>query len=262
MAKEITMNASIIAKPVKASFVLRIFLFTAAVLLLSACQPAQPSSVTVNNITLGYSAVAQNATVEDMAAVPATAGGPSWQASSQYRLLTLQGYPVAKHVYKPQIYIYPVADLASANENAAKIVTDLQALLKTRQPGNRLPFLPLINEVQALDVQVQYLDFKNGNGVRYLTQFNQGMVPINNNELIYTFQGLTSDGKYYIAALLPVTIPDLPDNSDVSAKQAEGLVDYPGYISKLVTLLDQKSADSFTPDLEKLDGLIRSLEVK
>ena len=43
--------------------------------------------------------------------------------------------------------------------------------------------------------QVQYLDFKNGTGVRYLTQFDQGILPINNYELVYTYQGLTSDGK-------------------------------------------------------------------
>ena len=64
-----------------------------------------------------------------------------------------------------------------------------------------------------MHVQVQYLDFKSGTGVRFLTQFNNGMAPVNNHDLIYTFQGLTSDGKYYIAAVLPVTHPDLPANS-------------------------------------------------
>ena len=125
-----------------------------------------------------------------------------------------------------------------------------------------MPFLPLFNAQQVMHAQVQYLDFKNGNGVRFLTQFDQAPLPINNFELIYTFQGLTRDGKYYIAAVLPVTHPDLPANNQVAAQQASELNDFPAYLAKTVTWLDQQPAGSFTPDLAKLDALIQSIEVK
>jgi hypothetical protein len=236
---------------------------TAAPLPTQAPTPtAQPTASTSGDFTLSLSGVAQNQTVETVTAVPATTGGPWWEASPQYRLVTLQGYPVANHAMKPQIYIYPAASLASANEAMGKALADLKTLLQTRQTGDKIPFLPLFNSAQVMHAQMQYVDFKSGKGVRFLTQYSQGIYPINNVRLFYTFQGLTSDGKYYIAAILPVTNPDLPATSQVSGKQAEGLQDYPGYISKLVTLLDQKSADSFTPGLDKLDALIRSLEVK
>jgi hypothetical protein len=224
--------------------------------------PTQPSSGALPAVTLDYSAVAQDFTVETVAAQPANAGGPYWDAAPQYRRLTLQGYPVASHLLKPQILVYPVADMPSANEAAAKIAGDLQALLKTRQAGDNLPFLPLFNASQVMHAQLQFLDFKSGAGVRYLTQFDQALLPINNYELIYTFQGLTGDGKYYIAAVLPVTNPELPADSKVSEQQAKELSDFPAYLSKTVSTLNQQPSANFTPGLDVLDALVRSIEVK
>lgn len=223
--------------------------------------PDTPSSESPVEITLDFSDAATNVTIETIPANPASAESPFWEAGSEYRLLALQDYPVAEHMHKPQIFIYPAADLAAANENVSKIIVDLQALLKTQEVGDYLPFLPLFNAQQVMHAQVQFLDFKSGKGVRYLTQFDQAPLPVNNNELFYTFQGLTSDGKYYIAAVLPVTNPELPEGSDVSEKQAEVLNDFPGYLSDTADQLNQQPPDSFTPDLNKLDELIQSVEV-
>jgi hypothetical protein len=228
----------------------------------TAVQAAQPPSSAPGEITLDLSGVAQDQLVETVEALPDSAEEPFWEAAPQYVRVTLQGYPVAAHLMQPQIFIYPAADLALANENAGKIASDLQALLQTRQAGERLPYLPQYNAAQVLHAQVQYLDFKNGKGVRYLTQFDQAPLPVNNFELIYTFQGLTSDGKYYIAAVLPVTHPDLPANQQVSAQQIAEMNDFSAYLAKTVTWLDQQPGASFTPDLAKLDALIQSIEVK
>jgi hypothetical protein len=259
----------------------------AAILLLSACQPAapatspqptnpplaqatqtvaqpaqptQPDSGAPGDITLDYSAVAQDLTVETVPAVPAGEGVIPTEVMPEYTRLTLQGYPVANHQSKPQIFIYPAGDLAAANENAGKVAADLQALLETQQAGDELPFLPLpFSSLQAIHAQVQFLDFKSGQGIRYLTQFNNGMAPINNSQLIYTFQGLTGDGKTYLAAVLPVTNPDLPADPTV----IEALLnDYPGYLAKTVDRFNQQPTDSFTPDLAELDALVRSIEIK
>ncbi len=225
-------------------------------------QATQPTSGTSGDITLDLASLAQDLTVETVAAVPASAGGPIWDVLPQYRRVTLQGYPVTDHLMKPQIFVFPVADLAGFNENAGKVATDLQALLQTRQAGDHLPFLPPFNAAQVMHAQVQFLDFKNGKGVRFVTQFDQAPLPINNSELIYTFQGLTSDGKYYVAGVLPVTHPDLPATQQVSTQQAAELSDFSAYLTKTVTWLDQQPGASFTPDLAKLDALIQSIEVK
>lgn len=225
-------------------------------------QATQPSTSALGEIALDSAGVATDQTVETVEAVPASAGGPPWEAAPQYRRVTLQGYPVTAHLIKPQIFVYPAQELAGFNDSAGKMVTDLQALLQNQQPGKTLPFLPLYNAAQVMHAQVQYLDFKNGKGVRFLTQFDQAPIPINNYELIYTFQGLTSDGKYYVAAVLPVTHPDLPNTPQLSTEQVAEMNNFQASLEKTVTRLEQQPTSSFTPDLAKLDALVQSIEVK
>ncbi len=224
--------------------------------------PAQSSSEVSPGIFIDYSAVAQDVTAETVPAHSATDGGPYWEVMPEYRLLTLQGYPINNHLLKPQIYVYPVNDLAAVNENAGQITSDLQALLQTQQSADHLPFLPFFNASQVFHAQVQYLDFTNGKGVRFLTQFDQAFLPVNNYELFYTFQGLTADGKYYIAAVLPVTNPLLPDTQQVSSEQAAEMNDFSAYLTNTINQLEQQPAGSFTPSLDVLDALIRSIEIK
>lgn len=261
-------------------------MLVAVFLLLSACAPAStvttplsteipafqntlppvqnsaPTNTEPAGFSLDHSALAQKVVVETVAAQPASAGGPYWETAPEYHRLTLEGYPVDKHLFGPQIFVYPAGELASGNETAGSIITDLQTLLQTQQIGDKLPFLPLSNTLQVMHPQVKYLDMKSGKGVRYLTQFNQGISPINNSEMIYTFQGLTSDGKYYIAVVLPVTHPELPASTDLNEEQSKKLNDFQVYLSGMVTLLDQQPSDTFSPDLNTLDAMIQSIEVK
>jgi hypothetical protein len=223
--------------------------------------PTQPPANAPGGVTLDLSGVAQDWNVETIAAVSG-ADGPWWDALPEYRRISLEGYPVTDHLMKPQIFIFPAADLPGASEAAGKTLTVLQALLQARQPVDDMPFLPMFNAAQVMHAQVQYLDFHNGTGARFLTQYDQAPLPINNYELIYTFQGLTSDGKYYIAAILPVTHPDLPDTQQVSPQQAEEMNDFQAYMARTVAWLEQQPAGSFTPDLSALDALVQSIEVQ
>lgn len=214
-------------------------------------------------VSLTVAGVAQDVTSEVIAAVDASAGGPYWELAPEHTVLTLSGYPVAGHMHTPRIYVYPVAELAATNEGAGKIAADLQALLQTQQAGKYLPFLPLFNAAQVMHAQVQYLDFQGGKGVRFLTQFDQAPLPINNRALFYTFQGLTNDGAYYVAAVLPVNLASLPADEQVGEQELPGFIDdFPAYLAEVVSSLDQQPASAFTPDLAALDAMMRSIEVK
>jgi len=224
--------------------------------------PADSTGQTVASVTLDIRGVAQDATSQVVAAVPPSSNGPWWEAMPQYTLLKLQGYPISKHSVEPQIFVYPISELG-VNEVAAKVAEDLQTLLQSQQAGESLPFLPLYNETQALHAQVNYLDFKNGQGVRFLTEYNQGMLPVNNRQLFYTFQGLTSDGRYYAAAVLPVNLSGLPaDESSTDNLSADFTNDFRTYMTATVDMLNQQPASSFTPNLSMLDAMIQSLEIK
>ena len=126
-----------------------------------------------------------------------------------------------------------------------------------------MPFLPLFNAAQMMHANLQYVDFQNGQGLRYVTQFSQAFVPISNYELIYTYQGLTSDGKDYVAAVLPVSHPSLPAEGTVTGNEPpEFSADFRADVANVVSILNRASADTFTPDLTQLDAMMSSLEVK
>lgn len=233
---------------------------TAAVNPTETAVPATDGSLTVSLDTGGIAAGFQTETI---AAVPASDSAPYWAVLPEYTQVTLQGYPISNHLMQPQIFIYPVTELNAVNEGAGQIVASLQTLIQSPQEITPMPFLPLYNAAQAMHAHVQYLDFQSGQGLRYLTEFDQGIIPINNYELIYTYQGLTSDGTYYVAAVLPVTHPSLPADGTVTGDEPpEFSSDFPTYLANVVSTLNPQAANTFTPDLTQLDAMMSSLEIK
>lgn len=252
-----------------------IFSLLLAVILLTGCgfgpfafkspgvHAQSDSSFTFEGVTFNLDpSLAARASGQMVPGQSASTDAPYWGVYPQYVSIALEGYPVTKSIYSPQIAVYPVQEYRSTSAQASQMLDDLaKFLVEKPTDGRTVPALPLRNEVQSFRSNVKYLDFQNGHGVRFLAFYSQGLVPVNNHDLFYAFQGLTSDGWYVVSVILPVTNPDLPDTSEVSGKQVDELVDYPGYISKLVVLLNQKPASSFTPDLAKLDALIESLRI-
>jgi hypothetical protein len=195
-------------------------------------------------------------------AVQPGADNPGAVAMPQRTLLWLYGYPVSAHAREPQIFLFTVKDL-EMYDPAAQAVQDLQALLQSQPEGKTLPFLPLTSDVQQMHAQVKPLDFKDGKGVRFLTQYGNGMSPINNQQIFYAFQGLTDDGKYYVAAVLPVFLNGLPSYpTDTSNLPLEFNSDYLTYVANTVNQLNLQPASDCAPDLGKLDALVQSIEVK
>ena len=247
-------------------------------LLFSACAPAA-SSVTITSpteaaeeapaadrslqLSMDAGSLATGSLVETVAAVPASNDAPYWEVLPEYTCVTLQGYPVSSHLMQPQIFIYPVEELIKVNEGTGQIAAALQALIQAPQESASMPFLPLFNAAQVMHAHVQYLDFKTGQGLRYLTMFSQGIVPINNYELIYTYQGLTSDRRYYVAAVLPVNHPGLPSDGNITGNEPpEFTSDFTAYLANTTASLNTRAAESFTPNLTLLDAMMSSIEIK
>ncbi|MBW6473328.1 MAG: hypothetical protein K0B14_09415 [Anaerolineaceae bacterium] len=216
----------------------------------------------ITEIYVEYSKVSESISIETIPAVSPDAERPYWEILPDHQVLTLKGYPISDHLMKAQIFVYPVADLGVFNTGAATIASDLKSLLEDHQINDYLPFLPMFNAAQVMHSQVKYLDFQNGSGVRFLTQFDQAPLPIINMELIYTYQGLSSDGKYYVAAVFPVNHADLPDTNQVTAQQQSDLEKFPTYLAETLAWLGQQPDASFNPDLSKLDALVQSIVVK
>jgi hypothetical protein len=229
------------------------------------------NSGAVGPITASFDpAVAASASAGDQPANPGTSGGPYWEALPQHVEITLNGYPITGHQFQPQIFIYPVDEFKTLNEAAGQVIADLEILLQnkpveqqldttggTSTPSQAIPFLPLQNAQQLIHAQMKYLDFKNGQGVRFVTQYDQYAAAINNHEAFYAFQGLTSDGKYYLAAILPINLASLPDGGVIPSGMEPS-----SYYQNMYQQLNNAPSASYHPDLDKLDELMASFEIK
>ena len=177
----------------------------------------------------------------------------------EYYQFTLNDYPLPGTFHDPRIMVFPVGDYKAINSVAGGTIDQLQQLLvnKPANPEN-IPFLPVFNAGQFMRAQVKYIDFQNGSGVRFLTQYGQAAWPINNQDMFYTFQGLTSDGQYYISAVLPVSHPSLPHPDTVTMDDAF-YDNFMNYVADVEGQLNTQPEGSFAPALTLLDAMIQSL---
>lgn len=176
---------------------------------------------------------------------------------------TLDTYAVGDHFHTPKIFIYPVADYQSISPYAADIIDNLKQTLIT-QPGggsiSDLPFLPMWNAAQIFSARVSYFDFNNGSGVRYLTMYGQALWPVDNQNLFYTYQGLTDDNRYYIAAILPIIHMGLPNEGQIDDFIAFE-ENWDVYIADTLAWLEAQDPNSFFPSLNELDAMMASFEI-
>jgi type II secretory pathway pseudopilin PulG len=172
-------------------------------------------------------------------------------------------YAVPNHFHTPLITVYPVADFQSISQYAANIIASLQSALVNRPGGGAnsdLPFLPMWPAAQMFSAQVTYFDFQNGSGVRYLTMYGQALYPADNQNLFYTYQGLTNDGQYYISAVLPITNPILPDDGSTTVTDWEAFSNnWQTYVLDTIRILGEQPPNTYNPNIEKLDQMMASL---
>ena len=212
--------------------------------------------------------------VHALAAPAAETLGEQYPPYLQFTLANYVGNNSITTRMGPQIAIYPVGELGPGG---TQIAQELNEIL-TEKPGSLpvgIPVLPVQNAGQLMDVQVRYLTFANGSGLRVLTQFAQNAWPIHNEGLLYVFQGLTSDHAYYISVILPVSAPFLPDKVDdpASIPAVDGVsfpafnssdfaAEYSRYRRAIQGKLNSTGPEEFTPSLNVLDELVASFQVK
>lgn len=235
--------------------------------------PTQPAAApgvpfTYEKLSLVYApSLAKGMRGEVVPAAPADSA--PWDQAPEHFMITLDDYSLPSTFHQPQINIYPVKAYAAKDESAAKVISDLQALIKTQpkldaHAKDALPFLPIWNAAQIIHTNLAYVKFANGSGVRYLSYYAQDVSPINNNGLFYTFQGLTSDGQYYVSVLLPVNNSAvLPATGELSGDDYQKFADnFEKYLNETITQLDAQPAGGFSPSLDVLDNLVKSIQVK
>jgi hypothetical protein len=182
-----------------------------------------------------------------------------------YDEFTFSGYAIADHFHTPMIAVYPVYEYRAISPTASDNIDNLQATLASRPEGgsmSNLPFLPIWPAAQLFSAQVSYFNFQNGAGVRYLTMYGQALWPVDNQNLFYTYQGLTYDSRYYISAVLPVAHMGLPDDGSTLVDDWMAFEDgWDSYIAETITWMNSQSDGSYFPGLDLLDQMMASFEI-
>jgi hypothetical protein len=234
---------------------------------------AQPVEVSVDPLTISLPpALASGARGIQ---VPRADGQdlPYWELTPGHTQLKLEGYPLQGKFHEPQIYVYPALEYAQLVPGAFESMHRLRNVMNA--PGStsvdQYPAVPFFNAAQVFASNFQTLSFQNGDGVRFLTEYAQYPAPVNNHELVYHYQGFSSDGEYYIVAILPITAPVLAETSDAAAAIPSGGVPYPlmtdpeanmpSYYASVTDLLNATPQDAFTPTINQLDALIQSMRI-
>jgi hypothetical protein len=201
--------------------------------------------------------------------------GLPWEVAPAHLQLTLQGYTVQNSYHVPQFFVYPSKEYAEANQGAAENIQRLQAILSnpnTQITNDVLPRVPFFNAGQVFAAQEKVIHFNGGSGLRVVTQYAQDVSPINNSGLFYLFEGLTNNGNYYIAVILPTNLPLLVSDNNPASVVPNGGIPFPpnnasgssfeNYFKQVSELIDKSQADQFDPSLTNLDALIQSMSVQ
>jgi hypothetical protein len=183
--------------------------------------------------------------------------------------LAIQNYPLTGTQSPPQVYIYPVNRFSELLPDVLpRRVSDLERLISSGTWSSReLPFLPPLPMIQTFFSHETVMSFNSGQGVRFITDYNESSHPISNRTIFYTFQGLTDDGTYWVAVTLPISSPILPADADFHTLP-EGSPDeswfqnYPFYVRDVKEALEMQAPGSFFPTINVLDSLVESITVR
>jgi hypothetical protein len=200
--------------------------------------------------------------------VPESGGADAmpFNTNPQYTKVSLVGYPLTGRMMQPVISVFPVQRYTELLPDVVNPdVSALQALIAGGAPSSSdIPILPVQNARQLFLAQFAVLQFQNGSGVGYVTQYAQAYVPINNHELFFSFQGLTSDGAYWISIILPISHPSLWETEgDPTNSIWTTINDNPdAYYSQMAADLNEKLPRSYVPTILLLDALIKSITIQ
>jgi hypothetical protein len=230
--------------------------------------PAAPSlpQADFGGVTFAYDPqIASSVSGQEVAAIAEGQGAP-WEIQPATITFSFDGYPVVGNDHTPQILVWSVTDFEKVSDGAAQEIAALRQAIAVHPssfPDSGLPFLPTWNAAQVFHTKVSYFPFANGQGIRYLTMYAQNFATVNNKVLFYTYQGLTSDGKYYISAILPVTNAILaPDDSIPGGDFEKFSQNIKTYMADMTDKLNGQPDEAFVPSLTLLDNMIKSVTIK
>lgn len=228
---------------------------------------ADPSSLPASGLPVSFN----NITFEIPLELNASAM-PSLSTAVEFPYINPGSEPMPEHVVF-QLTNFPAGDASiaifKASDYAAYGVPLQEAVtaLLAKQDGVQ-PLADPLTQGEFF-AQAKPVNFKNGHGVRQLTQVLMNFAPITNEGLLYFYQGITDDGAYFVSAVIHVNAGFLAANGSMdSVTPSDGIpfsfdggFDFPAYLSAMTQKLNDTPAESFSPSLSALDRMIESIQI-
>ncbi|HZU14878.1 MAG TPA: hypothetical protein VFB58_18730 [Chloroflexota bacterium] len=139
-------------------------------------------------------------------------------------------------------------------------IHQLRNLLAAHRPLTGLqaiPYvLPRMDSAERIVSRAHYIHFKDGSGIAFVTAMGMRVGRISNaTPVVWAFRGLTSDGRWVIAADFPLRVSALPNTSP------PGQGDWRRRDLKVQAMLNRLPDHAFVPYLSNLDRVASSLSV-
>ncbi|MBE0690609.1 MAG: META domain-containing protein, partial [Anaerolineae bacterium] len=229
-------------------------------------------SVAFNGMGFQFpNALATSVNISQRPGDPVDLGVPGGPQAPYTEFVLYNEMPAPESIFEGGgIRLYRVADLANYPEyqRQADVLSGLiggQAdlspyMIANNSDGtNKLSFLPVVPAGQVIRARARYVGNESFRGIAYLTTFRQDVSPFVGTEFLYTVQGVSTDGNYYVSAIFPVTTALFPDS-------VPGDLDYDAFVATLdqytndsITTLNAAAPADFTPTLDMLDAVVSSL---
>jgi hypothetical protein len=170
----------------------------------------------------------------------------------------------------PVVRVYRVSDLGGYAEysNALSSLQDLLSqqsdlttfmVPSTNDNNVELPYLPAAEAGQPLRARAQYVSTGQVQGVSYLTGFRQDVSAFAAKDFWYTFQGLSSDGQWYVSVVTPVKASMFPKKVKAKDNDFKNADQYNTYLTDAISKLNAGDDAAFTPPLTAIDALVQSI---
>jgi len=230
------------------------------------------NTVSFNGFSFSFDpALAANVNITQFAGDPVDLDQPGGPQPPYTEFLLYNDLPAPESFFDGAggIRVYRVADMAGYTEYETRLQA-LQTLLTDRPDfaqfgptadnpsGTALPFLPVFAAAQVIRARAVYVETPAVLGISYVTAYRQDAYPFLGNEFIYTFQGFTPDGQFYVSAIFRLDTTLFP--AEVPAD-----FDYEAFIENLSTYMEESVAtlnagvpEDFTPSLATLDAIVQS----
>ncbi len=217
--------------------------------------------ISYNGVSFSYDpALATSFTAQDCPFIPFQEGLAPGDVHVAYTLFTVPSYNKRETYLQPEIKVVAVNEENRQGYNgwfypSLETLGDLKKMLTTQpQPS---PWF----DASPLHVRPHYLHFQNGTGVRAVVEYQQDPYFFASAGLLYAFDGLTRDGRYYVGVRFPIEasflpFPNWPDDYNEQRKVIDA------YNQEALQRLKHMKDSDFTPSLKALDALVASLQIE